>query len=111
MEEGADFPALLRYALQAGIGVLEFWDLTPAETYMAIEAAVWRDTQAQKRALASAWRTAAFSRAKRLPPLNQVLNAGPAKPLRGEERRKRRQEFEEMRAAVDLSKLNLKAPK
>ncbi len=100
-------PTLLRYALQAGLGVQEFWDLTPVETYAAIDASIWRDTHRQKRELVTAWRTAAFSRAKKLPPLNQVLNAGPAKPLRGQEREKRRKEFADMKSAVDLTKLKL----
>lgn len=107
MEDGETFPTLLRYALQAGLGVLEFWDLTPAETYAAIEAAIWRETQSQRRELANAWRTAAFSRAKKLPPLNQVLNTGPTKPLKGKERERRRKEFADMKAAVDLTKLKL----
>lgn len=59
----------------------------------------------QKRELAQAWRIAAFSRAKKLPPLKQVLNTSPAKPLRGAEREKRRKEFAEMTAKLDLSKL------
>jgi len=107
VEEGEAFPTLLRYALQAGLGVLEFWDLTPAETYAAIEASIWRITQSQRRELAQAWRIAAFSRAKRLPPLNQVLNTGPAKPLKGAERLKRRKEFADMQAAIDPTKLKL----
>lgn len=51
-----------------------------------------------------AWRIAAFSRAKKLPPLKKVLSTSPAKPLRGAEREKRRQEFAEMTAKLDLSK-------
>lgn len=88
-----------------GIGVLEFWDLTPAETYAAIEGAIKREELRQRKDLALAWRIAAFTRAKKLPPLKKVLNTAPAKPLRGAERDRRRREFAEMTTNLDLSKL------
>lgn len=105
-EEGPDFTALLRLALQAGLTVQAYWDLTPVETYLVIDAAIWRVEQAQRRDLVLAWRTAAFSRAKRLPPLRQLLNTGPAKPLRGKELLKRRAEFADMKKALERSGLN-----
>lgn len=82
-----------------------YWDLTPAETYAAIDAYIWREEQGQRKALAQAWRIAAFTRAKKLPSLKQVLTTGPAKPLQGKERVRRRKEFDEMKAAVDVAKL------
>lgn len=75
---------------------------------MAIEAAIWRDQQRQKQDTALAWRVAAYTRAKRLPSLKQLLSTGPAKPLRGAELEKRRQEFQDMKKAaqgLDVSKL------
>lgn len=93
------------HALHAGISVLEFWDLTPRETYRAIEASIWRDEQTQRQQIAQAWRTAALTRAKKMPTLKQLLTTGPAKPLVGKELQRRRKEFEEMTSGVDLSKL------
>jgi hypothetical protein len=95
--------------LHAGIKVLEFWDLTPRETFMAIDASLWREEIQQKRDLTLAWQTAALTRAKRLPSLKQLLNTKPARPLHGAELEKRRQEFKEMTAKLDVSKL--KRPK
>lgn len=107
MEEGW-LLALLQQALRAGIGVQEFWDLTPVETYMAIEASIWREQQRQKQSIAQAWYSAALQRAKRLPPLKQLLQAGPAKRLVGAELRARRDEYAQAQAALnrlDLSRL------
>jgi hypothetical protein len=91
--------------LRARVGILEFWDLTPRETFMMIDASLWREEVQQKQDLTLAWQTAALIRAKRLPSLKQLLNNKPAKPLRGEELEKRRQEFKEMTANLDVSKL------
>jgi hypothetical protein len=74
-----------------------------------IDAAIWREEVQQKRDLTLAWQTAALTRAKRLPSLKQLLNMKPAKPLHGEELQKRRQEFKDMTAKLDLSKLGKKA--
>lgn len=75
---------------------------------MAIEAAMWRDDRRQRQEVALAWRIAALQRAKRLPSLKQLLSSGPAKPLRGKELKRRRQEFKDMKASADklLQKLN-----
>lgn len=86
--------------------------MTPVETVQVIEAYAWRDRLEQRKGLALAWRTAAFSRSKKLPSLQAVLNTGPAKPLRGPELLKRREEFADMRKALDVSGLlaKLKVP-
>lgn len=76
--------------------------MTPRETYMAIEAAVWRDQRLQARELRAAWYTAALSRARRLPSLQQFLTP-PARRLRGEELQRRREEFATMKAAADAT--------
>jgi hypothetical protein len=77
---------------------------------MAIDAAIWRDEVQQRRNLTLAWQTAALTRAKRMPSLKQLLNTKPARPLHGEELEKRRQEFKEMTANLDLSKLVKRKP-
>lgn len=78
--------------------------MAPAEIYMAIEAANWRDERAQRLALRAAWHTAALSRAKRMPSLGQFMTP-PARRVSGEELQKRRREFAEMTANVDVDKL------
>jgi len=72
---------------------------------MAIDASIWRDEVAQKRDLTLAWQTAALTRARRLPSLKQLLSIKPARPLHGDELEKRRREFKEMTANLDMSKL------
>lgn len=97
MNEPLDFEGLLKDALRCGVSVLEFWDLTPRETYMAIEAALWRDRRRQKQDLSLAWHTAALTRVKRMPSLKSLLTSQTkARRLKGEELRKRRREFREM---------------
>ena len=87
---------------------MEFWDLTPWETFMMIDASIWREEVQQKRDLVLAWQTAALTRAKRMPSLKQLLNTKPARPLVGEELEKRRKEFRDMTANLDVSKLKVK---
>lgn len=94
----------MRLALRCGIPVLDFWRMTMHETRLAMEAALWRDERKLKREIALAWRTAALTRAKRLPSLASLL-AGKAKRLTGRELARRRQEFKEMTANLDTSKL------
>ena len=72
---------------------------------MVIAANLWRDEIKQKQDVALAWRTAALTRAKRLPSLKQLLNTKPAKALYGAELEKRRQEFKDMTRNLDVSKL------
>lgn len=92
--------------MKCGVTVAEFWAMTPRETTMAIEAAIWRDERAQKQALSLAWHTAALGRQKRMPGLKQLLvKVFPPKVTRQEEAR-RKQDFEEMTAAVDMADLS-----
>ena len=72
---------------------------------MAIEAAVWRDERNQQLEIVQAWRIAIMMRAKRIPSLKQLLDTKPAKPLHGKELEKRRREFKEMTANLNLEKL------
>lgn len=94
-------------ALRCGIGVAEFWDLTPRETWQAIEAAIWRDRREQERETRQAWLTATLSRAKKIPSLKRLLTEKKqAQRLTPVEAEKRRNEFGQMVAAVDFDKLN-----
>jgi len=86
-------------------------ELTPRETYLAIEAAVWRDERMERHNLSLAWHTAAMTRAKRLPSLKSlVTSTKKSKPLKGSELTERRREFTEMTENLDIEKLteNLK---
>lgn len=75
---------------------------------MSIEAAIWRDERAQKQALSMAWHTAALGRQKRMPGLKPLMaKAFPPKITR-RENEKRRRDFEEMTAAVDVDDLGQK---
>lgn len=94
----------MKLALRCGISTLDFWQMTLPETRLALEAVLWRDERQQKREIALAWRTAALTRSKRLPSLPSLL-AGKAKRLQGKELKRRRQEFTEMTANLDTSKL------
>jgi hypothetical protein len=90
---------LLVEALRAGVPVSEFWDMTPCETVLAIEAAAWRLEQDERGRLRLAWHVAALSRAKRLPPLAQLMAPQKqSRTLSGEELEARRREFAEMRS-------------
>jgi hypothetical protein len=82
--------------------------MTPQETTVFIEAAIWRDERAQKQALSMAWHTAALGRAKRIPGLKQVLvKAFPPKVSR-EEAEKRKRDYVEMTQDLDVSDLGQK---
>ena len=87
---------MLADALKVGLSVAEFWDLTPKELRLHFEADAWRQGQQIRRDATLAWHIAALSRMKRLPPLRQMLPAGEAKPLRGEELKRRRAEHEDI---------------
>ena len=83
-------------ALRAGVGVIDFWEMTPREVNATIEAYVWRAQQEYKSQTAQAWHTAMMTRAKRIPPLNQILSERKTKPMTEAEIAKRHNEFESM---------------
>ena len=82
--------------------------MTPAETFATIDGYAWNQEQQQKREIAGSWRTAVLSRAKKVPPLAQLL-AGDAKPLTGKELEKRQAEFENLTSKIDLDAINKQA--
>jgi hypothetical protein len=93
-----DFDALLEQALRCGLGVLEFWELTPRETVATIEAGIGRLQAERELTMSLAWHTAALTRTKRLPGLAQLL--AKLKPKRVVPIERRREEFEEMKARM-----------
>lgn len=92
-------------ALRCGVSVAQFWEMTPAETFMAIEAALWREERQWRQDVTRAWLTAALTRARWLPRLEQLLASEP-KRLSGEELARRQQEFREMTENLDIETLN-----
>jgi len=104
--ERLDWQSLLESALKCGVGVLEFWSLTPRETYAVIEASSCRLEREHRRDAWLAWHIAALSRAKRLPPLQRLIAPGKAKALKGEELERRRAEHREIVQKIDVRKIN-----
>ncbi len=102
----------MQQALRSGLAVAEFWEMTPRETYMAIEAAGWRENQRLRQRMSMAWLTAALGRQKRMPSLKSLLaRSKPARKLSGQELRRRRQEFGEMATAENVKRINEQAAK
>ncbi len=67
---------------------------------MHFEAHAWRQEQGWQRDVALAWHVAAFTRAKRLPGLKELLDPGETKRLTPEEQAQRAAEFERLRARM-----------
>lgn len=84
----------------------EFWDLTPKETHLAIDAYLWRSERKQRVNLKLAWDIAMLSRQKRIPALHTLLAARPAKPLTGRELQNRQEEFKAMASPSNLEIIN-----
>lgn len=80
---------MLKRALRAGVNLLEFWEMTPRETAQVIEAAWWRWDRERERLAWQSWQIAALSRAKRLPPLSQVVHGGTRKLSKAEAAQRR----------------------
>ena len=95
-------------ALKCGLTITEFWDSTPYEIFIAIDAFVWNVDRENKRDAWLAWNIAALTRAKRLPPLKRFLKGKPgkAKQLEGKELDQRRLEHQEIMAKIDIKKIN-----
>ena len=96
MSQEWDWPKLLADALKIGLSVDEFWRMTPRETTLAIEGAVWRYEREHQQVAWLAWHVAALGRAKRLPSLRRLLRMPAATKLVGEEAEKRAREHAEM---------------
>jgi hypothetical protein len=81
--------------LEAGLGVLEFWALTPRETQAAIRAAAAREQRAHEARGWIVWHQAALQRVKRLPAYRQFVQRRPP-PVTPAELARRRQEHAEL---------------
>ena len=86
-----------------GLGVAEFWAMTPREVAMAAQAANRRARSEHRRDAWLAWHVGALARVKRLPPLKQLMGEMQTKALTPEEAERRKREHEEMVAMVSTS--------
>lgn len=64
-------------AYRVGIRPGEFWDMTPFQTNLLVEANAERLRDEFETLLSASWHTALFSRAKTLPPLKSLFRRGP----------------------------------
>lgn len=97
---------MLQDALRCGVSVIEFWDLTPRETFMSMEGYLWREERRQQAEITAAWLTAKLSRARRVPALKQLLADRRPQRTSAAELARRGEEFEEMSKNIDLEALN-----
>lgn len=87
--------ALLENAAKAGISPLAFWDMTPREVVLSIEAMAWQAEREQERMLSLAWHIAALQRQKRLQSLRSLLR--PRRKTKEIPIAERRREFAELK--------------
>ena len=80
--------------------------MTPAETFLSLEAALWREERRQRAEVTAAWLTAKLSRAKRIPALKILLADSRPQKSSPAELAQRGQEFREMTNNLDLTALN-----
>lgn len=71
--QNPDPHALRREALKVGLSPSEFSAITPREAAMFIEAYEFKQAQALRAVITTAWYTEAFARTKRLRPLSEIL--------------------------------------
>ena len=64
-------------AYRVGIRPGEFWDMTPFQTNLLVEANAERLRDEFETLLSASWHTALFSRAKTMPPLKSLFRRGP----------------------------------
>jgi len=66
---------MLENAARAGIDPIEFWEYTPYELDLLIKKYIDDEKMKNKYMIAQAWHTESFSRMKKLPKLNRVLES------------------------------------
>ena len=88
-----DWDELLTDALRAGVGVSEFWDLTPREVQFVFESDGWRQRRERQRDAWLAWHIAGMMRTKRMPSLNVLIPPEP-RAVMGDELERRRRDHE-----------------
>lgn len=76
---------MLRDALRAGVGVEEFWRLTPRELAAVFESDAERRKDTREHDLWLAWHIVALGRARQMPSLRRLLGQDEARPVTGAE--------------------------
>jgi hypothetical protein len=66
-----------------------------------IDGYIWREDNKQRREIAQSWRTAMWSRSRRLPSFQEIMAPQDARPLNAEEKAERQAEFDAMTKAID----------
>jgi len=87
-------------ALRAGIGALDYWDMTPREVYATIDAVNWQNENRREARAWLAWWTAAMPRMKHMPTLKELINPPQTKELSPKEAKARKKEHEAMIKAL-----------
>lgn len=96
--------SLLADALHAGLGVREYWELTPAETLGVLDAHAWRLEREREARAWAVWHTAALVRAKKLPALKRLVDGYKTVQLRGVALEDKRREHAEIMAAAEAKR-------
>jgi hypothetical protein len=65
---------MIKVAAKAGIKPLEFWELTPAELIVSVEALAELKTESLKENITIAYMNAAWGRSKTMPKLNNIID-------------------------------------
>ena len=63
----------MKIATRIGISLKDFWDMTPLELFISIEAFEDREKERSKEILIQAYYTESFARMKKLPKLKDLL--------------------------------------
>ncbi len=100
MSQEWDWQTLLADALYLGVGVAEFWDMTPRELTQLAKARKWQREQEMQRLAWLAWSVAALMRTKQLPSLRKWLGQDKGRPLTEAERAVRAAEHAELAEQV-----------
>lgn len=87
-------------ALRAGIGALDYWDMTPREVYGTIDAVNWQSGQRREARAWLAWWTAALQRMKRMPALKELIHPPKTEELTPKEVKQLEQEHQRMIKAL-----------
>jgi hypothetical protein len=87
---------MLILALEIGLTVQEFWDMTPREFSFAVEAENRRRKAQNHRDAWLVWHTEALRRTKKMPSLKKLAGEAETKVLTDEEKAQLQREHEEM---------------
>jgi len=96
----------MSWSVRVGITPESFWNMTLRENFLLIDGFLYRQQLSTEQRVTSAWLTANWSRAKRMPSLKSILSKlKKRKPKTSVEIEKQKQDFQEMsdRMTKDLN--------